>query len=69
MASRKANLAASARDSPANMPATIATPSRLMPASSARICEAPMARASQKLRLASRRSAAIASASSAARIA
>ena len=47
VASRNANLAASSRDSPLNMPATMATPSRLMPASSARICELPMIRACQ----------------------
>ncbi len=57
-------MAASSRDSPLNMPVTIATPSRLMPASSARICELPMIRAGQKPRPASRRSAATASASS-----
>ena len=46
MASRNANRAASSRDSPRNMPATIVTPSRLMPASSARICADPMITAS-----------------------
>ena len=45
VASRKANRAASSRDSPRNMPATIATPSRLIPASSARICAVPMMKA------------------------
>src|ERR1039457_5300505 len=38
VARRNANRAASSRDSPLIMPATMVTPSRLIPASSARIC-------------------------------
>ena len=45
VASRNANRAASSRDRPRFMPVTMHTPSRLIPASSARICDAPMIRA------------------------
>ena len=42
VASRNANRAASSRDRPRAMPATMVTPSRLIPASRARICAEPM---------------------------
>src|SRR5215472_12103252 len=61
VASRKANLAASIRGMPRNIPATIVTPSLLMPASSASICAEPMISACQKLSPARRPSAATAS--------
>src|SRR5215469_13643743 len=56
VASRNANLAASSRDRPRNMPATIVTPSRLMPANRARIWTDPITRAWPGPITASRRS-------------
>jgi len=45
--SRNENRAASCRDSPRNIPATMTVPSRLMPGSRARICEAPRHQSAQ----------------------
>src|ERR1035438_6349952 len=56
VASRTANRAASSRDRPRAMPVTMVTPSRLIPASRARICDAPMMSASPKPIRASRSS-------------